>query len=560
MKNPWTRCTPAWSVCVGALGLLWLGCVPAQGLGFAADPTLLAKTALGDERGSAAVGVWREGRAAYGFSHNGGSKAPDDVAPSDSPDAPQQLYEIGSISKVFTGLLLAQAVERGDLALEDSLGTLLQGKVAMPPETASITLRQLITHSACVPREPPGFPGYGAENPFAGHDRAAMRMALSTLKLRQPPPCAGAYSNFGVGIVGEVLSERYGKPWDVLVGENITGPLGMHDTVQKLDDKAVRMAPPYNHMATAPLWDFQALSGAGALRSTAADMLIFSRAILAGAAGPLGPAAQRLLTPLGAYMEGEIGYAVLIRGPSGHRTYSHGGVTAGFRSLWLIAPDTQEAMVALTSSAHAQPGKLFIGVTADRYPVTTARTEIDAARLAEYAGVFRADKDTAYVFVPQDGKLYRRPTGGQFRPLVPAGPDTFVDPAWGVQYVFRREGNAVVGVDYTQGGGGRSALRTSEVAPSVAVAPAPQDYVGRYHLQRMLRRNLDFDVKAEGAQLAVRSSNWPRQPVYPVAGQPDRFTYEKIAAELQFERDAQGRVVALVLHEGARMRMPRVPD
>ena len=85
-----------------------------------------------------------------------------------------------------------------------------------------------------------------------------------------------------------------------------------------------------------------------------------------------------------------------------------------------------------------------------------------------------------------------------------------------------------------------------------------QAYVGRFHLTRMLRRNLDFDVRAEDGQLVVRSSNWPRRPVFPIAGQPDRFAYENGKAELQFERDASGKVVALVLHENGVMRMQGV--
>ena len=141
--------------CFGAICVLWLGHAPAAPLTFATAPAVLVSTALGTERGSAVVGVFMDGRATYAFQTNGSvGSAETQAAP--LAEQAQQLYEIGSISKVFTGLLLAQAVERGDLALDDSLGALLQGKATLTSrEVASITLRQLVTHSSCVPRIPP---------------------------------------------------------------------------------------------------------------------------------------------------------------------------------------------------------------------------------------------------------------------------------------------------------------------------------------------------------------------------------------------------------------------
>lgn len=322
------------------------------------------------------------------------------------------------------------------------------------------------------------------------------------------------------------------------------------------------MATAFNNTVAAALWDFDALSAAGALRSTTADLLIFSRALMAGRAGPLGPAAERLLTPLGRYRESEIGYAVMMRGPPEKRTYFHFGVTGGFRALWMIAPDTQEAAVVLASSAHAQPNRVFVGLAASRYPVRATPVALDAAQLAPYAGVYRIDRRTTFTFVPQDGKLYRRTIGGGYRPLRPAGSDTFVDIDAGAVYVFAREDGALAGVDFTQGGGHLRATRTDTPAPTVAVvAPGREaDYAGRYHRGRILRRDVDFDVTVEEGQLGVRSGNRERRPVFPVADRPDRFSYENGRSQLQFERDANGKVTALVLHEEGELRMPKRAD
>ena len=178
----------------------------AQALSMDSDPATMAWLALGElQHGQAAVGVWRDGKALEALVRAG------DAVPPPVPGAPP-LFEIGSISKVFTGLLLAQAVERGDLGLDDRLGDVLAGKVAFSsPAVASITLRQLVTHSSCLPRLPPDFRDAGPpESPYRRYDRPRMWAALASLQLTQAPPCEASYSNLGFGLLGEILSERYG--------------------------------------------------------------------------------------------------------------------------------------------------------------------------------------------------------------------------------------------------------------------------------------------------------------------------------------------------------------
>ena len=284
-------------------GLLGLFCAAAIAAGdkpartLASPPPELARAALGDLRGSISVGVWRDGKANF---------AGDSAA----------LFEIGSISKVFTGVLLAQAVERGDLSLDDTLGKLLAGKVASftSDKVTAVTLRQLVTHTSCMPRLPADFQGRSDKaDPYRNYDRARLWKAVASMTFDATPPCAASYSNLGVGLPGELLSERYGQPWETLVRERITGPLGMHDTVVTLGDKAPRLAPAFVGGRPTPPWEMAAFVGAGGLRSTAADMLLFGRALLAGRDGLLGAAAERVATPL-ARFDGDIGYAILVRG------------------------------------------------------------------------------------------------------------------------------------------------------------------------------------------------------------------------------------------------------
>jgi len=140
---------------------LFATCALAQPLTIASDPSALARAAIGSEPGSASVAISRAGRVDVATVRDRAFACAPSAATDSEDLAP--LYEIGSISKVLTGLLLAQAVERDDLRLTDTLGTLLDGVVVfVSSDVAAITLQQLVTHSSCLPRQFGSLPGADA--------------------------------------------------------------------------------------------------------------------------------------------------------------------------------------------------------------------------------------------------------------------------------------------------------------------------------------------------------------------------------------------------------------
>lgn len=346
---------------------------PDAPLGFATPPAEIAARVMNNAPGSIVVGVSRQGRTQFAMQRNTTAQAgPVQEITADG----QPIFEVGSISKLFTGVLLAQAVERGDLSLDDTAGQLLAGQVTLPPDIAAITLRRLVTHTACLPGMLPGSSSSSLSggNPFARTDRAQLLAGLSTLKLDRVPPCKGPYSSLGLGLLGQLLADRYGKPWDMLVHENIAAPLGMKDTLQYLAGAdAQRLPPGYEDQSPRTPWEFGALAGAGALRSTAADLLVFARALMAGRKGPLGAAAERALAPLGHDDKYELGYAVRMRGPADHRTYFHTGQTGGYRALLVFDPTTQEAAVMVASNASAAAVRMVDDITVVPPPPKAAR-------------------------------------------------------------------------------------------------------------------------------------------------------------------------------------------
>jgi CubicO group peptidase (beta-lactamase class C family) len=509
-------------------------------------PDALAKAALGNVYGTAVVGEWDSRRATYGAAYQDTTVPVKPVS-----DHEQPIFEIGSISKVFTGLLLAQAVEHGDLRLEDTLGRLLSGKAKLSGPVATITLRNLVTHSSCLPRLPNDSAGESHLKLYRDYERGHLWDALEKLKMENSPPCEANYSNFGFAVLAELLAEHYEKPWENLVLERITKPLGMNDTQQHLVGKAARLADGHSGSDSALPWEMKAFAGAGGLRSTAADMLKFSRAILAGKEGPMGAAAERLVMPLGIIEGHQIGYGVRILGPESKRTFFHEGITGGYRSLWMVDPNSNVALIVLVSNNKAPVSNVAHAIEVSRYSVGSEIVAIDDDKLREYVGVFRVDSKKAYTFVVQDDVLYSRVTGQAFTALTSNAEDSFTIPAVGAKFTFSRVGDTVTTVTLSQAGRLTKALRTNEAVPGKArlTSTSLADYIGHYQETGKSKSPLKFDVQAERGQLTVKFNDQKRFPVFPVEGHPDRFAYDTVKAELQFERNASGKVIALVLNQ-----------
>jgi|CXWL01.1.fsa_nt_gi CubicO group peptidase (beta-lactamase class C family) len=475
------------------------------------------------------------------------------------------VFEIGSISKVFTGLLLADAVVEGKLRLEDTLATRLPVTFG-DPAVGAITLVQLATHTSCLPRLPSNLLGAHPEDPYAGYGDEALFAYLASARLEGRPPCTADYSNLGFGILGVVLERAWGRSWASLVGEKITGPLGMPDTTQELSsDQRSRFAEPWAGSERARPWTFKAMAGAGALRSTLADLSCFADALLAGASGRLGrlwPLVSAPQAPMPA-LGGSIGLA-LLHGPlHGEDSYWHYGGTGGYRAALMVFPGSARAVVVLASNGQA-PVENWLsawlapageGVRAPRVPISLPAEELDP-----YVGVFESGKSTRFTFVRRDGQLLARLTGQPFWPVFPSAKDEFFYVVVDAQLSFGRDAAGLVDqVTLHQGGLDRTATRVPEPPrrfefPSVA---SLSEFVGQYDFG-LFQPGALFTVESttEAGLLAVTLTGQPALYVFAVGG--DRFEYDVVPAAISFERDAAGKVVALVLHQnGLNLRSPR---
>ena len=249
-----------------------------------------------------------------------GKVAEDSARP---PDA-GNVFEIGSITKVFTAALLAEMAGREEVRLDQPVAELLPPGVRVPSYRGrAITLAHLAEHTAALPRLPGNLWATVTDqkNPYRDYQVAHLYEYLSGAAIGFPPGTGVAYSNLGAGLLGHVLALRAGRPFEGLLAERVLRPLGLADTGITLSaDQAARLAPGHTGKGEpTPNWDIPSLAGAGALRSTAAEMLTFLRANLDPPGTPAGAALRACHAPRPVAWWRRVGVGVLAGPRTGVR-------------------------------------------------------------------------------------------------------------------------------------------------------------------------------------------------------------------------------------------------
>jgi serine-type D-Ala-D-Ala carboxypeptidase/endopeptidase len=275
------------------------------------------------------------------------------------------IFEIGSTTKVFTSLLLADMVQRGEVALDDPVAMHLPPNVTMPERNGrSITLIDLATHTSGLPRMPTNFTPKDRANPFADYSVEQLYQFLSSYQLTRDIGSQYEYSNLGGGLLGHVLARRAGMDYEALVRYRICDVLRMNSTgITLTPEMKARLAVGHNRsMETVPSWTPSTLAAAGALRSTADDLLAFLAANLGYTKSPLSSAMAAMVKerrPTG-HPELEIALAWHIFTANGKEHIGHNGATGGYRSFMGFDPKAGLGVVAL-SNAFTMAGVDDIG-------------------------------------------------------------------------------------------------------------------------------------------------------------------------------------------------------
>jgi CubicO group peptidase (beta-lactamase class C family) len=291
------------------------------------------------------VGVLKDGaRAVRGYGR----------LAADRPEAPdgRTVFEIGSITKAFTGILLADAAVEGRVALDDPVRRHLPEGWKIPVrEGREITLAHLATHTSGFPRLPANLAFKDPSNPYASYSETDLSSFLGSYMLRREPGDRYEYSNLGAGLLGRALS---GGDYEKLVLARIASPLGLEDTrIALTEDQKRRLGPPHAVVGKpAANWDLPTLAGAGALRSTADDLLRFLEANLGA-----GPGTALALSHEERFRAGPqgprigLGWHLTPLLSNGKIMIWHNGGTGGYRSFAGFVKETRTAVVVLANTA-----------------------------------------------------------------------------------------------------------------------------------------------------------------------------------------------------------------
>ncbi len=362
------------------------------------------------------------------------------------------VYDVGSITKVFTALLLADMANRHQIAFDDPAGKYLPGVTLPARDGKQITLADLATHTSGLPLRPTNLGATDPANPYAGYTSDKLTAFLGSYTLPRSPGSQYEYSNIGYGLLGQVLSARGGESYPDLIRKRITRPLGMRDTsIEMSAGMKVRAATGYDSdLHPVPHWEMGALQSAGAFRSSANDLMRFLVAWIGVKKSPLNVPMNAMLAirrPGGMSPASAISLAWNIFDDNGREIVWKNGSVGGFRAF--IGFD-RAAHLGVVALANAQTGNgtddIGLHLLDPDYPVDleVPRVHIEIALRADvldrYVGRYRySESDTLAVSRQGDHLFVVTAPGQPPLEIFSDGPNSFFLKVVNAQITFTDE-------------------------------------------------------------------------------------------------------------------------
>jgi CubicO group peptidase (beta-lactamase class C family) len=360
------------------------------------------------------------------------------------------VFEIGSVTKVFTATLLADMVERGEVSLSDPISKYLPKTVKTPTRDGKeIMLLDLATQTSGLPRLPSNFAPKDPRNPYADYSVDQLYAFLSSYSLTRAIGEKYEYSNLGVGLLGHILALRAGMDYETLVRKRICQPLKMQDTTITLTTEMQARLTTGHNQALKPVanWDLPTLAGAGALRSTVNGMLKFVAANLGLTKSPLLAAMQRAQQS-----QRETGQPDLSIGLNWHilRKFDsemiwHNGGSGGYHSFIGFDKKNRKGVVVLSNSAN-DIDDIGRHLLISQYPLAKVEPakehkaiQLAANVLDAYAGEYQLVPGFSLVFTREGDKFFMQPTGQSKTEIFPESESDFFLVVADIQVTFVKD-------------------------------------------------------------------------------------------------------------------------
>jgi serine-type D-Ala-D-Ala carboxypeptidase/endopeptidase len=468
--------------------------------------------------------------------------------PGGKPADGNTVFEIGSVTKTFTATLLADAVLKGTLRLDQPIADLLPGWTI--PGGPKLTLETIATQRSGLPRMPTNFVPAGPANPYRDYGEDKLKAFLAGYTLPREPGTKYEYSNLGFGLLGTALAHHAQSDYASLLQRIVFGPLGMTaSSVATTPSQTADLAPGHDEKGLPTNnWVFDAFAGAGGVRSTGNDMLKYLKANMTAAQGTAMALAQQPRADVGP--DSKIGLAWMTTGKYG--VVWHNGMTGGYAAYVGFSADRKHGVVLLTNAAASLDDLGFATLIAEA-PITAVKKSVTlpVAALDEVVGDYRLPTGLVIHIFREGDQLVARAEGQPALPIYASGPNDFFVKIAPIAATFTRDAAGKVTGLVLHQNGDHVAPKVTDTAFSVD-AKTLRDYVGVYSFGA----HGDFVFTLKDGQLFAQLATQSAFQVYP--GGKDAFFYKVVDAQLSFERDGAGKVIAVVLHQnGHDTRAPK---
>ncbi len=285
----------------------------------------------------------------------------------------------------------------------------------MGPE--EITLGNLSDHTSGLPRMPSNFKPENPKNPFSDYTVDQMYSFISTYEPTREVGAEYEYSNLAQGLLGHLLAGNAGISYEELMIENIASPLAMEETKITLDQEMIDdLAIGHSNGAETENWDIPTLAGAGAIRSSTADMLKFLAANLGFAKTSLRPSIElshKIRHGKAGNMRVGLGWQVK-KGEDGD-VFWHNGGTGGYRAFIGFVIEVGKGVVVLTNSSTSVDDIGF-HLLDPGSKLNEVKSKADAVQVPEetlesYVGNYEIQPNFSIVITREGTQLYGQATG-----------------------------------------------------------------------------------------------------------------------------------------------------
>jgi serine-type D-Ala-D-Ala carboxypeptidase/endopeptidase len=479
-------------------------------------------------------------------------------------------FEIGSVTKTMTAALLAEFIARGEVALNDPIAKLLPPGTSVPSfDGREITVGNIVTHASGLPSFP--WRMTDMNNPYAALTEGDLLGALAATRLTRAPGSQWEYSNFAMMVLSYALAKRSDKDYETLLRERLLAPLGMNDSYIAKRPPQVRLAQGHlsNTMLQAP-WDFPVdMAGVGSVRATLPDMVRYLEGELGARESEIASALERTqqqVARIGGHTMG-MNWEILSTAniANGHTIIMHGGGTGGYSSFVAFDRAAKRAAVLLSDTALTDLGGLVtlglhlldssVPAGAPRI-VATADTKLIDALVGRYrlqsglgmelrhkGPVQTSDASFDVLTIQADGQREFEmgyDSAGDFYPLKF---DALLRP--------KRKADGTYTFTWFQLGAVLDAERIGASAPVASKWTPTEAQLKEYEGNYPLAPTFALRVFSTGAKLFVQGSN--QGPLEVASVDKDVFVAERVGAEIDFDRDADGKVIALTLKQGGQV-------